>query len=113
MVEICHESSKLMSAECRLIWRFCRTDEAVSRGGSNSADSNTPLVGACPFLPSNKGKLVTQYACPLTRHTDVPSVGKPDPAKKVVEKEGKRCEPGSRQEAIAVQVASRNGTTLA
>ena len=66
-----------------------------------------------PFSATKKGKWVTQYACPLTRHDNVPSVGKPDPAKTVVEKEGKRCEPGSRQEAIVVQVASRNSTTLA
>ena len=66
-----------------------------------------------PGFADTEGVGVTQYVCPLTRHDNVPGTGKPDPAKEVVEKEGKRCEPGSRQEAIVVQVASRNGTTLA
>ena len=84
-----------------------------SPGRFKSGRFQHPVLWGLPFSAIKIGKLVTQYACPLTRHDNVPSVGKPNPAKTVVEKEGKRCEPGSRQEAIVVQVASRNGTTLA
>jgi hypothetical protein len=40
-----------------------------------------PSSQGLPVSAENKGKRVTQYACPLTRHTTVPGVGKPDPAK--------------------------------
>ena len=40
-----------------------------------------PSSQGLPVSAGNKGKGVTQYACPLTRHTNVPGVGKPDPAK--------------------------------
>ena len=74
-----------------------------SPGRFKSGRFQHPFLWGLPFSAIKIGKLVTQYACPLTRHDNVPSVGKPNPAKTVVEKEGKRCEPGSRQEAIVVQ----------
>ena len=53
---------------------FCRADEAVSRGGSNPADSNTPLLWACPFLPSKKSeKNVLLFSARVSEYP-IPSV---------------------------------------